>query len=435
MRAISSLPGGFMSTLSRRKFTLAVGTMGITRALTAARPALQGFAVPISDTPPEYDDATLLRIFVDNSEPLEDYVVKGLNDWPLWWDQEPPEMAQWPPDPETIDYAHLPMRDDGRPFLLNDAALRVILATHSYSRLVSGRQLVLFGIRGARSTEDLPAEPVFENDIELVETPPDHFDYRCVLGVWDIAGKKVWAVTASTTPHVAYLFAQREASTFSNEANMMPTGLYRYSVGTHRNATSSSQPGAFRPDSRAFAVLRCVEDGPITLSRNQFWDTRATNHGDNIHAGTYSSRPDRPRYWSAGCQVIAGYYDDDAMPQGDWARFRLAAGLARTPRITRREEIAPGRFDIATNEDGRRFSYLLTTGRDIRLAGENRLPPTLRFGSSGQKVTALQAALGVPASERDGIFGLGVQTRLLASGRTNTPIVDEKLADSLGFDL
>jgi len=424
-----------MGTLSRRRFTSALAAMGVSRMLGGTRlPYMQALAVPIRDAPPELDDAALLRIFVDNSEPLEqEYVVKGLNDWPLWWDHQPLEMAVWPADPETIDYAHLPAGDD-ESFVLNDAALRRILESHSYSRLVAGQPLVLFGIRGARRTQAAPAEPVFEDVIELVEVPPDHFDYKCVLGVWDTAARKVWATFASTTPHVAYLFAQREASTFSNEANMMPTGLYRYAVGTHRNATSSTQPGAFRPDSKAFAVLRCVDDGPITMSRHQFWDTRPTNHGDNIHAGTYSSRADRPRYWSAGCQVVPGFYDADG-PQGDWARFRIAAGLRRSPRITRNEEIAPGRFDVATSEDGRRYSYLLTTGRDVRLASENRLAPTLRFGSSGAKVRALQAALGVPEAERDGIFGLDVQTRLLRTGETTTPIVDEKLARTLGIVL
>lgn len=426
-----------MHLLSRRRFVGGVGAAGITGAFLATRVLASQNGVPIADIPPDFDDAALEQIFVDNSEPLEgEYVVKGLYDWPLWWEQETLEMAQWPPDAETIDYAHLPERDRGRSFLLNDTALRRIAASHAYSRLIADHPFILFGIRGARLAEDPVSQPAFENEIELVEVRPDHFDHRCLLGVWDTADRKVWATAASTTPHVAYLYAQREASTFTNEANMMPTGLYRYTIGTHRNATSSFQPGAFRPDSKAFAVLRCVEEGPITMSRDQFWDTRPTNHGDNIHAGTYSARPDRPKFWSAGCQVIPGYYsDENTVPQGDWARFRIAAGLKRMPVITRRQEIEPGRFNVETSEDGRKYSYILTTGRDIRLAGENRAVPALRFGSSGPKVRALQAALGAPAAARDGIFGIGVQRLLLSSGRTNTPIVDTRLASELGFDL
>lgn len=425
-----------MHVLSRRRFAAGLITAGFAAPWLAKRCLAQA-ELPIADTPPDETDAALERIFVDNSEPPEgEYVVKGLYDWPLWWEEAPPEMAVWPADAETIDYAHLPARDTETSFALNDAALRRIVASHSYSRLAAAPPLVLFGVRGARRAAETASPPDFENEIELVEVPPDHFDYKCLLGVWNTQTKKVWVTAASTAPHVAYLYAQREASTFSNEANMMPTGLYRYRVGTHRNGTSSLQPGAFRADERAFAVLRCVQDGPLTMSREQYWDTLPTNHGNNIHAGTYGTRADRPRFWSAGCQVVPGYYaDDNAVPQGDWARFRIAAGLARAPRITRREELGPGRFNVETSEDGRRYEYLLTTGRDVRLAGEGRDAPTLRFGSSGPKVKALQAALGLPPGGRDGIFGPGVQKLVLAKGGTHTPIVDVRLASKLGFDL
>jgi hypothetical protein len=425
-----------MHVLSRRTFAAGVITAGLAAPYVAKRCLAQA-ELPIADKPPDHDDAALERIFVDNSEPREgEYVVKGLYDWPLWWEETPPEMARWPADRETIDYAHLPARDADTSFALNDAALRSIAASHAYSRLVDARTLILFGVRGARRAVDPASAPGFEKEIEIVEVPPDHFDYKCLLGVWDTESKKVWVTGASTAPHVAYLYAQREASTFSNEANMMPTGLYRYQVGTHRNGTSSLQPGAFRAGDRAFAVLRCVRDGPLTMSREQYWDTLPTNHGNNIHAGTFSTRTDRPRFWSAGCQVVPGYYaDENAVPQGDWARFRIAAGLERAPHITRREEVAPGRFNVETSEDGRKFDYLLTTGRDVFLAGGSRDAPTLRFGSSGPKVRELQAALGIPASARDGIFGPGVQKLVLAKGLTHTPIVDAEAAAALGFDL
>ncbi|HEX7079405.1 MAG TPA: hypothetical protein VF329_00120 [Gammaproteobacteria bacterium] len=428
---------------SRRRFAAGLVTAGFTAPWLAKRCLAQD-ELPIADAPPEQTDAALERIFVDNSEPPEgEYVVKGLYDWPLWWEETPLEMAVWPADAETIDYAHLPSPNSDASFALNDAALRRIVASHGYSRLAAAPPLVLFGVRGARRAAEPTSPPDFENEVEIVEVPPDHFDYKCLLGVWNTESRKVWVTAASTAPHVAYLYAQREASTFSNEANMMPTGLYRYRVGTHRNGTPSLQPGAFRTAERAFAVLRCVQYGPLTMSRGQYWDTAPTNHGNNIHAGTYGTRADRPRFWSAGCQVLPGYYSDEngvpseenAFPQGDWARFRIAAGLARAPRITRHEELAPGRFNVETSEDGRRYEYLLTTGRDVRLAGEGRDARTLRFGSSGPKVKALQAALGLPPGQRDGIFGPGVQKLVLAKGDTHTPIVDARLASVLGFDL
>lgn len=422
-----------MQLFSRRKF---VG--GVMASLLSAKQAnaLAPLAV-ISDQAPELASAELERIFVDNSEPLEEtYVVKGLGDWSLWWDQEPLEMARWPTDADTIDYSHLLTGDGAQPFLLNDLALRRIVDSHAYTEsLENDNSLVLFGIRGAMRFDGTTHSLDFENQIEIRETMPDHFDYRCLLGVWNTANGKIWATQASTTPHVAYLYAQREASTFANEANMMPTGLYRYYIGTHRNATSSAQPGAFRPLNKAFSVLRCVNEGPIRLGRDQYWDTRTTNHGDNIHAGTYTSREDRPRYWSAGCQVVPGHYDvDNTLPQGNWARFRIAAGLKRKPVVVR-EEIAPNRYNIRSSEDGRRFSYILTTGRDISLAANNSAAATLRFGSSGIKVKALQAALGVSGNNIDGILGIGTQRLVLAENEHRVPIVDRRLAEKIGVEL
>jgi len=423
--------------LSRRKFNASLGAVGLASPLLVGCVSTSQESTPVVDKPPDFDDSALKQIFVDNSEPLEgEYVVKGLGDWPLWWEQQPLEKAVWPADADTIDYAHLPERNQNRSFFLSDAALRRIVISHAYPPELFDEPLVLFGIRGAQRADGSDSQAEFADEIELLEVQPDHFDYRCLLGVWDIRRKQVWATAASTVPHVAYLYAQREASTFSNEANMMPTGLYSYRIGTHRNRTKSFQPGAFRPATSAFAVLRCVDDGPMTMSRDQFWDTRATNHGDNVHAGTYSQRDDRPKFWSAGCQVIAGYYDDgNTVPQGDWARFRLAAGLERTPVLTRREEIESGRFNVETSEDGRQYRYILTTGRDIYLAGEDQAIPTLRFGSVGPKVKALQAALDAPAGSQDGIFGPGMQKRLLESGQTNIPIVDREMASGLGFEL
>ena len=420
-----------MSKLSRRGFVLGVGTLAAS-GVRAQEPA----AEPISDAAPDLDDAALLQAFVDNTEPPDGHVVTGLNDWPLWWNKKPFEMAVWPQDAETIDYAHLPQRNDGRSFLLNDAALQRIVEANAYTRMVPDQPLVLLGVRGARPVRTGVASAEFQNEIEIAEGNPDHFEYRCLLAVWNRSTRKVWATAASTVPHVAYLFAQREAGTFSNEANMVPTGLYRYAVGTHRNGTSSLQPGAFRPDLNAFAVLRCVQEGPLTLGRRQFWDVRPSNHGDNIHAGTFTAREDRPKFWSAGCQVIPGSYSGgNLVPQGDWARFRIAAGLARTPVISRRKDLGGGRFEVQTREDGRKFSYLLTTGRDVRLAGESALPRTLRFGSAGATVKSLQAALGIPANKQDGIFGQDVQARLLKRGQFNTPIVDSKLARELRITL
>lgn len=422
-----------MSAMTRRLF---MGGLIVGASSCASRKPVLPLTKPFQS--PDYSDAELERIFADNGEPANNgYVVKGLGDWPLWWNQQPLEMARWPADSDAIDYAHLPTSNNEGSFLLTDAALRVLFTSHGYSdALPNDGGPVLFGIRGVKRTDGLSHSASLEDRIELVETTPDHFNYRCLLGVWDVRRGTLWTATASTVPHVAYLYAQREAATFTSEANMMPTGLYRYTVGTHRNRSSSAQPGAFRPSNKAFAVVRCVQQGPLEMNRYQYWDTRDSNHGDNMHAGTYSTREDRPQFWSAGCQVIPGFYKrGSTMPNGIWALFRVAAGLESTPVITKRTEVAPGRYDIKTSDDGRNFRYLLTTGRDVRLSSEGTPAATLRFGSSGSSVVSLQAALGIPANQRDGVLGIGMQRLLLGRDEITTPIVDQAVASNLGFQI
>jgi hypothetical protein len=157
-----------MHVLSRRRFAAGLITAGFAAPWLAKRCLAQA-ELPIADTPPEQDDAALARIFVDNSEPpAGEYVVKGLYDWPLWWEETPAEMAVWPADAETIDYAHLPARDTDASFALNDAALHRIVASHSYSRLAAAGSLVLFGVRGARRAAEPASPPDFESEVELV---------------------------------------------------------------------------------------------------------------------------------------------------------------------------------------------------------------------------------------------------------------------------
>lgn len=422
--------------INRRKAMAGAGA--VAGLFHCGRLGAQGLA-PIDDAPPTLSDDELLDVFVSNAEPAgAQFVNKGLNDWPLWWDNPLPlERAVWPDDEKAIDYAHIRAVATNEPFTLNHDVLQRLLSANGFTRLVPGNRRVLFGLRGCVLAAPGAPKTAFADSIELLEKSPDHYDYRCVIGVWDRVAKKVWAGPGSTVPHVAYLYAQREAGTFATEANMMPTGLYRYKVGTHRNGSKSRQPGAFRPDNKGFAVLRCVEDGPISMSRDRYWDIRDTTHGDNIHAGTYSApREDRPNYWSAGCQVIPGYYNPNGeTPQGDWARFRIAAGLARSPALSRNVELDSGGFDATSAEDGRRYSYLLITGREARLAATNveAISPRLRFGSYGATVKKLQAALGVSETNQDGIFGVGTQRRLIEGGHSDTGIVDEKLFKD--FDL
>ena len=90
---------------------------------------------------------------------------------------------------------------------------------------------------------------------------------------------------------------------------------------------------------------------------------------------------------SAGCQTVAGRYDN-GVPSGAWAEFRKAAGLAHPPNF-----VAGSRQNTA--DDGRAFDYLLLTGKEAQLAasGSGNALRTLRFGASGEGVSELQEKL------------------------------------------
>lgn len=428
MRGDKEICGASAPALMTRRGLIGAGTAAaIFSQARAAAPAAQ-----ISGVAPSYTPEELVEIFGDMGEPPAPGVIaKKFADVIAWGEQSPLEMAVWPTDESSIDYAHIGESKSDDAFALTDRALTRLLDWNSFLRLhAQNSDRLLFGLRGAEIVE--PDQPLtgFRAAIQMREATPDHFDYRCVLGVWDRAAKMIYATRASTVPHVGYLYAQREEGTASNEANMMPTGLYRYRVGTHRNGTKNRQPGAFRPDYKVgrfgFSVLRCFDaaKGEITLSVDKFWDVRRTHHHDNIHAGTYGGKLN---FWSAGCQTIPGYYNPKGeVPMEEWARFRIAAGLLRTPELTTTID-DKGDAYTTSSEDGRIYNYLLLTGREARLAATK--PPAfalrrLRFGSAGEAVRRLEKRLGLPGTDALPVFGQTVQRRLLELELSRTLIVD-----------
>jgi len=305
--------------------------------------------------------------------------------------------VHWAADADSVDYRHAGAAIDAKPFELTGDVIDRLVRFNRFPLSTTDKKVV-FGLRGC--TLDASTS-TFTDKVTVHEVEPNHIDNRCIIGVWDRAGNKLVAFQASTVPNWEYMETYRE--NHSKKANMLPTGRYALTVGTHRPKKKNAAgqlvdnpgriEGALRNDNEV-VVLRSEDD--LTYTVRDTWDKAVPN--DNIHPGIVPVNPGAstvPDYSSAGCNTIPGSSVSDT-PAGDWASFRTALGL---------DNSRP-----AAN-DGQAFTYVLLTGREARLAsaGDTSLG-RLRFGSYGDDVRQLQTALGKHAKKYyggtvDGDFG------------------------------
>lgn len=290
-----------------------------------------------------------------------------------------PAMTQsdvhWAADNVAPDYRHIGEGGVSQAFPFTAAHLARLCELNDFD-VTTGRDEVLFGLRGCSIVGGTSAP--FAASISLTENVPNHQDNHCVIGVWKRSTRQLAAFAASTVPNWRLMESHRQGR---QHANMMPTGRYRYRVGSHRPGTSGEIPGAFVQMGRA-TVLRTEDDLTYTVADR--WEAGAV--GDNIHAGRLDASRSGPRFSSAGCQTVPGNYSG-GHHQRTWSDFRAAAGLsANSP----------------ASENGREFVYVLFTGRDARLVATRTSTDNmrrLRFGSSGVNVRAMQLAL-----QREGLY-------------------------------
>ncbi|MBB4267856.1 peptidoglycan-binding protein [Roseospira visakhapatnamensis] len=344
-----------------------------------------------------------------------------------------PALADADPDGnrfDTPDFAHLvvpdegPMPFDARPFKVDHNTLDLFCRINDIEP--DSANAVLFGLRGC----DLhpPAggshQPMAATGM-VSEAKYDHTARRCVLGVWDRSQKTVALFQGSTVPNLHEMRKQvgkcTDNGVSSRDANMLPTGCYRYVCGAHNEVWN-----AFRLF-QTVVVLRSCENSRYALG--DLWDRCAP--GDNIHPTYHSGTV---KFSSAGCQTVSGTFAENRH-RGDWATFRQVAGLSKTNKAS----------DV-----GRRFSYLLVTAREMRLMrllidrsggsiADAALPAMvahfgrLRFGASGDRVRALQRVLGVGI---DGAFGPQTAMALIEAQKHNGLRVDgictRETAEALG---
>lgn len=329
--------------------------------------------------------------------------------------------ARWAADDQSIDYRHLGVAGQSQAFTFTPAMLERLCRLNRFD-VAAGQDQVLFALRGCSFVEGRTSGG-FVASVKLTESEPDHKTAQCVLGVWKRSTGQFSLFTGSTVPNWVLMEGFRQGG---DHANMLPTGRYMFRVGSHRAGTPSEVPGAFL-QSEPFVVLRTLDD--LIYKIGDIWDDG--QFGDNIQPARLDGRAKPPFFSSAGCQTIPGNVKDGSHT-GSWADFRAAAGLsANSP----------------ASENGRRFVYVMLTGREARLASagsDDRSLTRLRFGSSGVDVTAIQLrlkALGhLGGAGKGGLFDAATKMAYLAfqrarSAATADGVVTPSDAAALGADI
>ena len=416
----------------------------------------ESFVEPDAFSGPVGETVTSLRDLADNPDLFEQVknVVQLVADKTI----TAAEMA----DEDSVDYAHLVTSSalgdaatfDETPFELNAETLKSIAATNAYVFDEGAQPVVLFGLRGCVLTSGTSAKG---QSVELKEAKIDHVSRRCVVGAWDRNTDELSLFEGSTVPnlvnmqlHLFWKYAQDPLNDaewpFAAAAlsNQLPQGLHEYTVGTHlRNSKPSRRhPGAFLQRSPS-PVLRAQNDLSYSFAEN--WDpldwqpdpgksdrnVRVT--ANNIHAAVNKYFPG---YASQGCQTIQGYYEPRGeTPVGAWSHFQQAVGIAIIA--------VDGAFKSNLDDQGLRYKYMLTTGREARLhatagaeSGIQQALKRLRIGSRGPAVVALRAMLELPV-DRD-VFDAETMNELLRWQSSRMPkdgLVSPDMIASQGLNI
>ncbi|AZO79331.1 MULTISPECIES: hypothetical protein [unclassified Bosea (in: a-proteobacteria)] len=378
--------------------------------LSRLRELPESETAPASDEIAEPDEEGLLEI--------EALAVPGVS----------PDSVKWnPDDSRQPDYAHLDGAPIGQTFTLRPGDLEQLITMNGFRVLGDPAEArIIFMLRGARLANSDKA--LDHEALLLTDQRPDHRSFRCVIGVYDRARQRLSAFKASTVPNAHYVF---KCFSLANQpakwiGNILPTGCYTFTVGTHKRGQPGEIPEVLRLSTSAAGastvlVLRSLSD--LIYDTMDHWQTTAP--GDNIHPGQMSSG-----FSSAGCLTLPGFWRA-GVHSGLWKEFRDAIGLA------------------AGNNDGKQYSGVLLTGTDAALAASlrERAAPQgdievalrrLRYGSRGEAVGKLQDALGL---DRDTDPMLGPITRMALVQRQQTMfgkadgILSPQSATALGLDV
>ncbi len=304
-------------------------------------------------------------------------------------------------DANHPDYVHLPPDAKGQSFRFTPDDLETLIKRNRFEPQTGQHNKIIFALRGAKLNGSGHAQEQ-ASELQLTDVRPDHVNFRCVIGVYDRAGRKLSAYTASTVCNAGAVVAcYNFYNGFSSkkQGNILPTGCYQLCVGTHFG--SLTVPGVFRlgngpgPASASkHTVLRSAND--VTLATEDIWDDCTPQ--DNLHPAFGTSR-----FSSLGCLTVRGTYSGGH--QGEWKMLRAAAGLHGSQ-----------------DSMGTRYDMVLLTGLDAATAAllrsrnvtqEDALDESLgclRQGSRGPLVTQLQTKLSI--ANPSGVFDWDTAKRL-----------------------
>ncbi|MBA4010945.1 MAG: hypothetical protein C0481_03690 [Phenylobacterium sp.] len=274
-----------------------------------------------------------------------------------------------------------------------------ITITHELLRLLAERTcftvpergLVFFGFRGLLPLDVTGTDFSSGHRARLVT--PDNQHMRCTLGQWRPENGVLALFPGSTVPNLKAIQSARASGGIG--ANMLMLGRYGYDRGVHK-AGKPTGHRAFR-QGMFFPVWRNADDLDFDLADRLDISGRVPDQypWDNLHCA-YHDNVDTPAFSSNGCQVVAGRPTMPAngnLPEsGPWARFVANA------------------YGVDASGQAH-FPYLLFSGTEAGLVSakpQSSLTRSLRFGSQGEWVTAVQNALrtnGFPFLEADGDFG------------------------------
>ncbi len=297
-------------------------------------------------------------------------------------------------DDNSTEYRHILATDRqlaGCSFTFTSRDLELLIRSNSFEPGRDNKRII-FGLRGAVLEADVTAPGDGDMQVEraalrLKDTRPDHKNFQCVIGVYNLETGKLSGFKASTVPNRAGVWDYTQPP--HKSGNMLPAGCYLYSVGTHRKTT----PGCLR-EAEPFTVLR----SKTNLAYDIGDDWNKCLPWDNIHPSFVDKRGSAS-FSSLGCQVVRGSYNKaTGQYTREWAHFRRAIGLSPNGR----------------GDDGKKFSYVLLTGMEAAIAARLRDQGKdtdfnsvfaslvrLRQGSRGEPVRRLQTALGLAS---DGIL-------------------------------
>jgi hypothetical protein len=242
--------------------------------------------------------------------------------------------------------------------------------------------LVLFAIRGGLPRKTLEG---WAPSLAVDPVDVDYHHMRCALGIWDVKGKRVFAVPGSTVPHrdnVAKAALKGGAGT-----NQLEAGYWQdLTKGEHLQGKLNGHEALRQTANRLYR--RSPKGLPYTAKSPLYYG----NPYDNLHCG-WNPDGKGPGFSSAGCLVVAGTarckrHESPKPNQGPWKAFHrliYAVKQSRFPLL-----LLPAAEIQAALAEGE-------GGAGTRAAGAAGKAPRagtrLIFGSKGEAVRALQRRL------------------------------------------